>query len=135
MLHDSIDSDDIIERIISLSGQFNRHQATHPTLSKLWVDALDECKRKLCYIKQTVEQGELLIEKLPNNVNDPSISTIITLISMMGGFGQIDDTMTSTSVEAGQIINDYESPMTYESSMTHGGQAHGGQGAEPPNDN
>ena len=80
-----------LERIITLYKRFNQHRETHPTLYNLWVSALDECKLKLYYIIKTVEQGELLIEKLPNDVTDPNMSTIITLLSMLGSTDVIDD--------------------------------------------
>ena len=78
-----------ISRIRTLSEQFNLHRDTHPILSNLWVTSLEDCKLKLYIIKKTVEQGELLIGKLPNDIVDPTMSTIITLLSMLGG--PIDD--------------------------------------------
>ena len=44
---------------------------------------MKECKSKISIIEKTIEQGEELIEKIPNSVNDPDISTIITLFSIL----------------------------------------------------
>ena len=70
------------DRIQLLLDKFSCHDSTHPLLTKLWVEALKECKSKISIIEKTIEQGEELIEKIPNSVNDPDISTIITLFSI-----------------------------------------------------
>lgn len=71
------------DRIQLLLDKFSCHDSTHPLLTKLWVEALKECKSKISIIEKTIEQGEELIEKIPNSVNDPDISTIITLFSIL----------------------------------------------------
>jgi uncharacterized membrane protein YheB (UPF0754 family) len=70
-----------VERLQLLIDKFTSHQQTHPVLSKLWIESLETCKVKLQSIKKMIEQGETLIEKMPHDVNDPNISTILFLMS------------------------------------------------------
>lgn len=86
--NDNNDNNNILlNRIETLSEQFHSsYRTTHPVLSKLWINSLEDCKLKLYSIKKLVEQGESLIEKLfsnPNDINDPNITTILTLLSLL----------------------------------------------------
>ena len=71
------------DKIQILIDKFISHQQTHPVLSKLWVESLEECKVKLQSIKRLLDQGESLVDKLPNDVNDPNITTILLLMTML----------------------------------------------------
>jgi len=77
-------------KIQILSDKFIFHQQTHPVLSKLWVESLKECKVKLQSIKRIVDQGELLLDKLPNDVNDPNITTILLLMTLLSDYNSTD---------------------------------------------
>jgi len=81
-----VDLDNTInfERIVALKEHFNSHYGTtHPVLTKIWIDTLDICEKQIISIKKTLEQGEKLIERLPESVNDPSVINILTLLSIL----------------------------------------------------
>ena len=67
----------------NLIEKFKSHDSTHPILSKLWVESLEDCKLKIDYIKKIIDQGESLITKLPNDVNDPNMNTILLCLSLL----------------------------------------------------
>ena len=67
----------------NLIENFKCHDSTHPILSKLWVESLEDCKLKIDYIKKIIDQGESLITKLPNDVNDPNMNTILLCLSLL----------------------------------------------------
>lgn len=73
----------ISNKINTLIESFNSHDSTHPVLSKLWTNTLETCKNKLYMIEKIVEQGESLIEKLPDKVSDPNINTILLLSAIL----------------------------------------------------
>jgi hypothetical protein len=69
--------------IQTLLEKFKCHNTTHPILSKIWTESLEDCKLKLYYIEKIVEQGERLITKLPDDVNDPKMNTILLCLSLL----------------------------------------------------
>jgi|694.fasta_scaffold126742_4 hypothetical protein len=74
------------DKIQILIDKFISHQQTHPVLSQLWVDSLEECKVKLQSIKRMLDQGESIVDKLPNDVNDPNITTILLLMTILSDY-------------------------------------------------
>jgi hypothetical protein len=80
----------ITNKINLLINSFNLHNTTHPVLSKLWIDTLETYKYKLSNIEKLVEkceklieQGDSLIEKLPHNISDPNINTILLISAIL----------------------------------------------------
>ena len=72
-----------VEKLQLLIDKFTSHQQTHPVLSKLWIESLETCKVKLQSIQKLLEQGESLVDKLPHDVNDPNIGTILFIMSII----------------------------------------------------
>lgn len=75
-----------LDRIENLIDKFTSHEQTHPVLSKIWLKSLNECKLKIETIKKILDQGEALVEKLPNEINDPNITTILLLITILSDY-------------------------------------------------
>lgn len=89
----------ISHKINILIESFNSHDTTHPVLSKLWTNTLETYKNKLYMIEKIIEQGESLIEKLPDKVSDPNINTILLISAILSNTTDLDvDTNTNLDI-------------------------------------
>ena len=72
-----------IEKIQALIEKYTTHCSTHPVLSNVWIDTLEMCKKRLVSIHKMIDQAEELVDKIPNQVNDININTIVTVLSVL----------------------------------------------------
>ena len=93
-----------LDKIQILIDKFIFHQQTHPVLSKLWVESLEECKVKLQSIKRMLDQGESLVDKLPNDVNDPNMTTILLLMTLLSDYNSTDYNNNSNNSNNNDVI-------------------------------
>ena len=94
----------ISNKINTLIDSFNSHDTTHPVLSKLWTNTLETYKNKLYMIEKIIEQGESLIEKIPDKVSDPSINTILLISAILSNTSDLDID-TNINVDINTNIN------------------------------
>lgn len=94
----------ISNKINTLIDSFNSHDTTHPVLSKLWTNTLETYKNKLYMIEKIIEQGESLIEKIPDKVSDPNINTILLISAILSNTSDLDID-TNINVDINTNIN------------------------------
>ena len=94
----------ISNKMNTLIDSFNSHDTTHPVLSKLWTNTLETYKNKLYMIEKIIEQGESLIEKIPDKVSDPNINTILLISAILSNTSDLDID-TNINVDINTNIN------------------------------